>query len=112
MNTLRGQFSFKLGKKSYSASLNLNALRLMCNAFGKKLGDIDSWMSDDPLTAVPAFAYYGVKNESARKGKDSGLPDFEQFCAMALEDQDTLEQLMSAVADALGGSEEGESEGN
>jgi hypothetical protein len=112
MNTLRGQFSFELGKKKYQASLTLNALRLMCNAMGVKLADIDKWLNDDPLTAVPAFAYYGVKNESARKGKDSGLPDFEQFCALALDDQETLDAMMKAVTVALGGQEDEEPEGN
>jgi|SaaInl5LU_22_DNA_1037371.scaffolds.fasta_scaffold01027_4 hypothetical protein len=112
MNTLRGQFSFELGKKKYQASLTLNALRLMCNAMGVKLADIDKWLNDDPLTAVPAFAYYGVKNESARKGKDSGLPDFEQFCALALDDQETLDAMMKAVTAALGGQEDEEPEGN
>jgi len=112
MNTLRGQFSFELGKKKYQASLTLNALRLMCNAVGVKLADIDKWLNDDPLTAVPAFAYYGVKNESARKGKDSGLPDFEQFCALALDDQETLDAMMKAVTAALGGEEDSDSGGN
>ena len=106
MNTLRGQFSFTLGKKKYEASLTLNALRLMCNAVGVSISEIDKWLNDDPLTAVPAFAYYGVKNEAARKGKDSNLPDFEQFCALALDDQETLEKMMSAVSEALGGSED------
>ncbi len=111
MNTLRGQFTFKLGKKSYSASLNLNALRMMCIAFGVKLDSLDKWLNEDPLTAIPAFAYYGVKNEAARKGKDSNLPEFEQFCALALENQETLELMMAAVTDALGGSED-DKEGN
>lgn len=77
-------------------------MRLMCSAMGVKLNDLDKWLNDDPLTAIPAFAYYGVKNQAARKGKDSGLPDFEQFCAMALDDQDTLESMLSAVTEALG----------
>jgi len=103
MQTIHGEFSFSLGKKKYQASLTLNALRLMCNAFKIPLGEIDNWLSQDPLTAVPAFAYYGVKNECARKGTDSGLPDFEQFCAQALDDQETLEAMMKAVTEALGG---------
>lgn len=106
MNTLRGEFSFTLNKKKYQACLSLNAMRLMCNAMGVKLADMDKWLNDDPLTAIPAFAYYGVKNQAARKGKDSGLPDFEHFCALALDDQDTLDSMMSAVAEAMGGAED------
>jgi len=106
MQTIKGEFTFTLGKKKYNASLSLNALRMMCNAFQIKLGELDKWLEEDSLTAIPAFAYYGVKNDSARKGKDSGLPDFEQFCALALEDGDTLEQMMTAVTEALGGQDD------
>ena len=106
MENIRGEFSFSLGKKKYQASLTLNALRLMCNAFNVKLDSLDKWLNDDPLTAVPAFAYYGVKNKAARAGKDSGLPDFEQFCAQALDDAETLQTMRQAVTAALGGDSE------
>jgi hypothetical protein len=106
MNTLRGEFSFTLNKKKYQACLSLNAMRLMCNAMGVKLNDMDKWLSDDPLTAIPAFAYYGVKNQAARKGKESGLPDFEHFCALALDDSETLDTMMQAVTEALGAGED------
>ena len=102
MNSLRGEFSFTLNKKKYQACLSLNAMRIMCKAMGVKLNDMDQWLNDDPLTAIPAFAYYGVKNQAARKGKDSGLPDFEHFCAMALDDQDTINTMIEAVSVALG----------
>jgi len=106
MNTLQGQFSIKLGKKTHKASLSLNALRLMTIAFGVKLSEIDKWMNDDPLTAIPAFAYYGIKNEAARSGKDSGLPDFETFCAQVLADEDQLNLMVEAVTGALGGADD------
>ena len=111
-NTLRGEFSFKIGKKSYSASLTLNSLRLMCQAHNKKLDELDTWMSDDPLTAVCAFCYFGVKNDGLRKGKDPKLPDFETFCAQALDDDDTITSMTEAVTQAIGGNEEGSSSGN
>lgn len=78
-------------------------MRLMCNAMGVKLSEMDKWLNDDPLTAIPAFAYYGVKNEAARQAKDSGLPEFETFCAQVLEDDKTFQSMISAVTDALGG---------
>lgn len=78
----------------------------MTIAFGVKLDELDKWMNDDPLTAIPAFAYYGIKNEAARNGKDSGLPDFETFCAQVLEDQDQLSAMVEAVTGALGGPED------
>ena len=44
MQNIRGEFSFTLGKKKYQASLTLNALRLMCNAFDVKLDSLDKRM--------------------------------------------------------------------
>lgn len=106
-NTLRGEFAFSIGKKNYQASLTLNALRLMCQSHGKKIDEIDKWMSEDPLTAVCAFCYFGVKNDGLRKGKDPKLPDFETFCAQALDEDDTIGYMMDAVTQAIGGSEDG-----
>jgi len=106
-NTLRGEFAFSIGKKNYQASLTLNALRLMCQSHGKKIDEIDKWMSEDPLTAVCAFCYFGVKNDGLRKGKDPKLPDFETFCAQALDEDDTIASMMDAVTQAIGGSEDG-----
>lgn len=105
-NTLRGEFSFSIGKKKYDASLTLNALRLMCQAHHRKIDEIDKWMSDDPLTAVCAFCYFGVKNDGLRKGKDPKLPDFETFCAQALDEEETISAMMDAVTQAIGGAED------
>lgn len=108
-NTLRGEFSFSIGKKKYDASLTLNALRLMCQAHHRKIDEIDKWMSDDPLTAVCAFCYFGVKNDGLRKGKDPKLPDFETFCAQALDEEETISSMMDAVTQAIGGAEDAKS---
>lgn len=105
-NTLRGEFSFSIGKKKYHASLTLNALRLMCQHHKYKIDEIDKWMNDDPLTAVCAFCYWGVKNDGLRKGKDPKLPDFEIFCAQALDEEDTIQSMMEAVTQAIGGAED------
>ena len=111
-NTLRGEFAFAVGKKRYNASLTLNSLRLMCQAHGKKIEEIDKWMAEDPLTAVCAFCFFGVKNDGLRKGKDPKLPDFETFCAQALDDDDTIASMMEAVTQAIGGSEDAPASGN
>ena len=78
----------------------------MCQKFNVKLDDIQDWMGADPLTAVPAFCYYGVKTQALRKGKEPDLPSFDVWCAQALDDSDTLEAMMSAVSSALGADEE------
>ena len=103
MNQLRGEFAFTVGKKKYKAVLTLNSLRLMCQHFGVKLDKVQDWMGEDPLTAVPAFCYYGVKNEALRRGKSAELPEFDVWCAQALDEADTLEGMMTAVSSALGG---------
>lgn len=110
-NTLRGEFSFSIRKKKYNASLTLNSLRLMCQAHNRKLEDLDKWMAEDPLTAVCAFCYFGVKNDGLRKGKDPKLPDFEVFCAQALDEDETIAAMMEAVTDAIGGAKD-EKSGN
>lgn len=112
MNQLRGEFSFTIGKKKYEAALTLNSLRLMCQHFDKPLDKLQDWMGEDPLTAVPAFCYYGVKTAALRKGKDVDLPDFEVWCAQALDDSDTLESMMSAVSSALGADDKADEVGN
>ena len=112
MNQLRGEFSFAVGKKKYEAALTLNSLRLMCQHFGKPLDQLQEWMGEDPLTAVPAFCYYGVKTAALRKGKEAKLPEFEVWCAQALDDAETLESMMQAVSSALGAEDPSEEGGN
>jgi hypothetical protein len=111
-NSLRGEFTFSVGKKKYDAVLTLNALRLMCQQFKMPLDKLDKWMAEDPLTAVPAFCYYGAKNAALRKNKSIDLPDFDVWCAQCLDDQDTVESMMAAVSEALGGEEEASEKGN
>jgi len=106
MNQLRGEFTFKVGKKKYDAVLTLNSLRLMCQHFKVPIDKIQDWMGEDPLTAVPAFCYYGAKNAALRKGKKAELPDFDVWCAQALDDSDTLDEMMKAVSAALGADDE------
>ena len=106
MNQLRGEFSFTVGNKKYDAALTLNSLRLMCQTFNIKLENIQDWMGEDPLTAVPAFCYYGVKTAALRKGKEADLPSFDMWCAQALDSSDTLEEMMKAVSSALGAEED------
>lgn len=106
MNQLRGEFTFKVGKKKYDAVLTLNSLRLMCQHFEVPIDKIQDWMGEDPLTAVPAFCYYGAKNAALRKGKKAELPDFDVWCALALDESDTLDEMMKAVSSALGADDE------
>ena len=107
MNNLRGEFTFQINKKTYEAVITLNALRMMCQADGIKLGEIDKYMQEDPMTAVCSLTYWGIKNAAMRKGKDIKLMGFDQFCALVLDDGETFDKMSSAVMDTLSPSEEG-----
>lgn len=108
MNTLQAKFEIKLGEEMHEAHLSINAFRILTQKFGVKLADLDKYMGEDPLTALPAIAYCGVLNCKMRKAEKFGM-DFDQFCALVLEDADSMERLTEAIGAAFGTEEE---EGN
>ena len=101
MNNLRGEFTFDINGKKYEAVITLNALRLMCQAHKIKLEELDMFMKDDSMTAICALTYWGIKNAAMRKGKESKLMGFDQFCALVLDDGETFESLAQAVTSTL-----------
>jgi len=107
MNNLRGEFTFDINGKKYEAVITLNALRMMCQADGISLNGIEKYMQEDPMTAICSLTYWGIKNAAMRKGKDSKLMGFEQFCALVLDDGETFESLSAAVMQTLNPEDEG-----
>lgn len=107
MNNLRGEFTFDINGKKYEAVITLNALRMMCQADGIKLADLDKYMQEDPMTAICSLTYWGIKNAAMRKGKDVKLMGFPQFCAVVLDGSDTFESLSAAVMATLNPEDEG-----
>lgn len=101
MNNLRGEFTFDINGKKYEAVITLNALRLMCQAHKIKLEELDKFMQEDSMTAICALTYWGIKNAAMRKGKESKLMGFDQFCALVLDDGETFESLAQAVTSTL-----------
>ena len=101
MNNLRGEFTFDINGKKYEAVITLNALRLMCQAHKIKLEELDKFMHEDSMTAICALTYWGIKNAAMRKGKESKLMGFDQFCALVLDDGETFESLAQAVTSTL-----------
>lgn len=85
--------------------LNINAFRILTQKFGVKLDGLDKYMSEDPMTALPALAYCGALNASMRKGKEFKY-GFDQFCAILLETPESLEALSEGLAAAFGEEEE------
>lgn len=108
MNTLQAKFEIKLDGDAHEAHLSINAFRILSQKFGVKLADLDKFMQEDPLTALPAIAYCGVLNAKMRKAEKFGM-DFDQFCAMLLDDAESMEKLAEAIGAAFGTEEE---EGN
>lgn len=101
MNNLRGEFTFDINGKKYEACITLNALRLMCQAHKIKLEELDKFMQEDSMTAICALTFWGIKNAAMRKGKESKLMGFDQFCALVLDDGETFESLAQAVTSTL-----------
>ena len=107
MNNLRGEFTFDINGKKYEAVITLNALRLMCQSHKIKLEELDKFMQEDSMTAICALTYWGIKNAAMRKGKESKLMGFDQFCALVLDDGETFESMASAVMSTLNPEDEG-----
>ncbi len=101
MNNFRGEFELKLNGKTYQAKLSMNALRMMCQQDKIDLNDLYDYMSKDPMTSVCSLAFHAIKNKALIEGKDSGLPKFETFCALALDDPDQFEYMSAQVMEQL-----------
>lgn len=110
MNTLQAKFEVSIDGVKHQGHLSINAFRILTQKFGVKLQDLDKYMNEDPLTALPALAYCGIINDKMRKAEKFGM-DFDQFCAIVLEDAESMESLTAAISAAFG-TEETESEGN
>lgn len=101
MNTLQAKFEVNLDGDIHEAHLSINAFRILSQKFGVKLDGLDKFMQEDPLTALPAIAYCGILNSKMRKAEKFGI-DFDQFCAMLLDDTESMERLTEAIGAAFG----------
>jgi hypothetical protein len=105
-NNFRGEYSFKVGTKTYHTLLNLNTLRIMCAKQGLKLSDLDNFLSANPFDSVPSMVYYGMINYNLKYGSKQSFGDFESFCAKALDEDGLFEEMSGFVTESLGGNEE------
>ena len=80
MNSLRGRFVLDLEKGPATVLLNLNALRICCEADGIELGELLEQVTKDPVKAMPRLVWAGVENHSHYTGEAHGWT-FEQFAA-------------------------------
>lgn len=114
MNSLTGKFEVEVGKKKYTCHLSMNAFRILCEREKLSFDAMDSFLSDQPLTAVPKVIYYGLMNHVyATRGDIDKLPDFEYFASHILNDAGELEKYSSLITKAFGGEQPAaEEEGN
>jgi len=106
-NNFRGQYVFDLDGAPFSCLLNMNSLRIMCKEEKISFSELDSYLSENPFESVPKMIWYGCKNWLIRSSQDTDIvPEFEQFCALALDEPGLFEQMTSWVTESLGGDAE------
>ena len=105
-NNFRGQYSFALEDKPFVTLINMNSLRLLSKGESIKFSELDAWLSESPFESIPMMVWYGCKNFMIRKGNEDKLMPFEQFCAIALDEDGLFEELTKWVTESLGGDEE------
>lgn len=111
MNSLSGKFEVQVGKESYSCHLSMNAFRLLCERENITFAQMDAFLSDQPLTAVPKVIWYGMMNHVySTRGDVSKLPDYEYYASQLLNDVSALERYTDLISKAFSG--ETDSEGN
>lgn len=89
----------------------MNAFRIMTQTFKVKLPELDAFMNEDPLTAISAIGYCGIKAAEASEGRAFDM-DFEVFCASFLEDETGIEAVSSLMENSTTGEAEGGESGN
>jgi hypothetical protein len=105
MNTLSGKFEVELGGKKWTCHLSMNAFRILCEKEYIKFEEMQSYLSDKPLSAIPKVIFYGILNNLilTKQDVEKKLPDFEWFAAMLLDDPGSLESYSEKIGLAFGG---------
>lgn len=111
-NFERAQFSVKVGTLGeVEINLSMNAFRLLKSKFEIPLAKISEFVDSDPLESLCAIAYCGAMNAKAIKG-EKFEEDFDFFCALLLNEEDSLQAISRGIEAAFPDSEGGEPSGN
>jgi len=100
MNPFRGEFELKIRNKKLKGAFTMNAMRLALKAEGLKLEGFDSYLQDDPLTALPTVAYFSIISECVRNDKEFKMKK-EAFIAEFLETAGAFEAVTEAISKAM-----------
>ncbi|MDA8620723.1 hypothetical protein N9L45_00335 [Planctomycetota bacterium] len=115
MNKLSGKFDVELAGKKWVCHLSMNAFRILCEKEYIKFAEMQNFLQEKPLSAVPKVIFYGILNNLflTKQDVDKKLPDFEWFAAVLLDDPGSLEAYTEKIAIAFGGeAEDKEDSGN
>ena len=101
-NTLRGQTSVEIGGQEHEVLLNMNAFRLMTQDRGLELGDLDDFVSKNPLEFVPTVVFWGMMNAADFAGIPRPDISFDRLAAVVCADMEQFAQLSDAIGTSLG----------
>ena len=92
--------------KEYITLINFNCLRILCRDEKVPFEKLDAFLASNPFESIPKLIYYGVLNHRLRNNTKGKLMDFEQFCALSMDQEGLFEQMSEWVGEALGGPED------
>lgn len=107
---MRGQVAVKVGDKSFDATVNMNALRLYCEAEQITLAEFEKIAAEQPLDFVPKILFHGVRSNAHFNGKPEPEINYNQFAAHICQDAAEFQRLTEVVGNALNSNDE--TEGN
>lgn len=110
-NQFRGEFTLKIKGKNVKGVFNMNALRLTLKGEGIALDGFDKFIQGDPLTAIPAIAYYSILSSHMKDNKKFGM-GMDQFIAEFYEVEGAMDEVLECIQLAMGGDDEAQEEGN
>ena len=102
---MRSEFAVTIDGKELTGVLNLNAFRLLSQRFKVGLSELDTWLGQNPLEALPALAYCGVINRAVREGVP-GPGEFELFAARFFDVEENITAVSEGIENAFGPQDE------
>ena len=69
---------------------------------GLELGDLDDFVSKNPLEFVPTVVYWGIMNAADFAGQERPEVKFDHVAASVCADMDKFNALSTSIGDSLG----------
>ena len=107
LNSLRAEFQVNIDGADHKAVLNLNAFRILSQRFKVPLAGLETWLSEQPLDALPGIAYCGVLNWALKNGTEVKM-SYEVFAAHFFDHEPNTKAVVDGLEAAFGSPEEEE----